>query len=337
MKEAAYYEKLGDKKAGCSLCRHRCVISEGKTGICGVRKNSGGTLYALTYERCIGRNTDPIEKKPLYHFLPGTKSYSIATVGCNFRCRHCQNYDISQMPKDEGKIAGELYPVADVVKDAIAAGCKSISYTYTEPTVFFEYAYDTAVLAKQKDLYNVFVTNGYTEEQPLIDIKPYLDAANVDLKGFTEDFYRKVCGAALKGVLDTLKCYKKLNIWIEVTTLIIPTYNDSKEELRDIAKFIKNELSPDTPWHVTAFYPTYKLTDAPPTPARTLRIARDIGLEEGLKFVYTGNIPGEDGESTFCPKCGKKLIKRYGFSVGKSNIKNGACGFCGEPIPGVWI
>ncbi len=336
MKQAMYYEKKDDS-VQCFLCRHHCVIKNGKIGICGVRKNIDGTLAALTYAKAVARHLDPIEKKPLFHFLPGTTSYSVATVGCNFRCLHCQNYDISQMPKDEGVIVGEYYPPTDVVKDAIHSGAKSISYTYTEPTIFFEYAYDTAKLAKEKGLYNVFVTNGYTEDKPLEDIKPYLDAANVDLKGFTEQFYRKVCGATLKGVLDTLKQYKKLNIWIEVTTLIIPGYNDREEELRDIARFIKNELSNDTPWHVTAFYPTYKLLDASKTPVKTLRRAWEIGKQEGLLYVYTGNIPDEKGESSFCPYCNKLIIERSGFSIIKSFMKQNRCGFCNNVISGIFL
>lgn len=335
MKQARYFEKREDA-VKCFLCRHHCVIKNGHTGICGVRKNVGGTLIALTYAKAIAKHLDPVEKKPLFHFFPGSTSYSIATVGCNFRCLYCQNYDISQMPKEEGPILGEYYPPEDVVADAENSGAKSIAYTYTEPTIFFEYAFDTAKLAKERGLYNIFVTNGYTEDAPLTDIKPYLDAANVDLKGFREEFYKKVCGATLKGVLDTLKHYKKLGIWIEVTTLVIPTYNDSDEELKDIAKFIKNELSEDTPWHVTAFYPTYKLLNAPPTSGKTLRRAWEIGKSEGLFYVYTGNIPGEKGESTFCPKCGKIIIERVGFSIRKSSLKGSNCGFCGEKISGIF-
>jgi len=335
MKQALYFEKQEDA-VKCLLCRHHCVIKEGMVGICGVRKNIDGKLIALTYSKAIAKHLDPIEKKPLFHFFPASTSYSIATVGCNFRCLYCQNYDISQMPKEEGVILGEHYPPEEVVKDALEFGAKSIAYTYTEPTIFFEYAFDTAKLAKEKGLYNVFVTNGYTEDKPLTDIKPYLDAANVDLKGFREDFYKKVCGAKLQGVLDTLKLYKKLNIWLEVTTLVIPGYNDSDEELKDIAKFIKNELSIDTPWHVTAFYPTYKLLDAHPTSVKTLRRAWEIGKSEGLFYVYTGNIPGEKGESTFCPKCSKIIIERAGFSIRKNNLKGNKCSFCGEEISGIF-
>lgn len=336
MKQALYFEKREDS-VQCFLCRHRCVIKDNKFGICGVRKNINGNLFSLNYAKAIAKHLDPIEKKPLFHFFPASTSYSIATVGCNFRCLYCQNYDISQMPKEDNIILGEHYPPEEVVKDAIELRAKSIAYTYTEPTIFFEYAFDTSKLAKDKGLYNVFVTNGYTEDIPLTDIKPYLDAANVDLKGFREEFYKKVCGAKLQGVLDTLKLYKKLDIWIEVTTLVIPNYNDSSEELKDIASFIKNELSEDTPWHVTAFFPTYKLLDAPPTSVKTLRRAWEIGRNEGLFYVYTGNIPGEKGESTFCPKCNKIIIERSGFRVKQLNLNADKCGFCGEKIAGLFV
>ncbi len=336
MKEAKYFEKLDNKKVRCFLCRHNCLIHEGKTGLCAVRKNIDGTLYALTYERCIAKNVDPIEKKPLFHVLPGTTSYSIATVGCNFRCAHCQNYEISQIPRDQDIILGEIYPPEIVIKDALKYKCKSISYTYTEPTIYYEYAYDTAVIAKKVGLKNIFVTNGYTGEEALKDISPYLDAANVDLKAFTDDFYKKICGAKLQAVLDTLKLYRKLNIWIEVTTLVITGYNDSEKELRDIARFIKTELGDYVPWHVTAFYPTYKLTDAPKTPLTKLKNAWEIGKEEGLKFVYTGNVLNTEGESTFCPDCNKKIIERVGFIITKNFIKDGICSFCNAKIPGIW-
>lgn len=335
-KEAKYYEKVDGDRVRCSLCRHNCVIAKGKKGICGVRENINGLLYSLVYGRAIAKNVDPIEKKPLFHFLPSSRSYSIATVGCNFRCLNCQNYEISQMPAEEDTIMGSFMTPEEIVNSAIYYDCKSISYTYTEPTIFYEYAYDVAFLAKERGLKNVFVTNGYIEKKPLEDISPYLDGSNVDLKGFSEDFYKKVCGASLKGVLDSLINYKKLGIWLEVTTLIIPNYNDKDEELRGIAKFIKEELGDDTPWHVSAFYPTYKLLDVPETPAKTLKIAREIGLSEGLNYVYTGNIPGKEGESTFCPSCKNLVIERIGFSVTKFNLEKGSCKFCKKEIAGIW-
>jgi pyruvate formate lyase activating enzyme len=239
------------------------------------------------------------------------------------------------MPRDEGHIYGQKMDPEEVVNMASHSGCKSISYTYTEPTVFYEYALDCARLAKEKGLSNNFVTNGYIEENPLKNISPYLDGANIDLKSFSNDFYKKVCGAELEDVLATIRTYRALGIWIELTTLAIPGYNDSEEELRSIARFIRNDLGVETPWHVSAFYPTYKLTDAPPTPAKTLQRAREIGIEEGLRYVYTGNIPGADGESTYCWSCKKLVVGRYGYTISEYNIKGGTCIFCGALIDGV--
>jgi pyruvate formate lyase activating enzyme len=335
MREASFYEKLEGKKVLCKLCKHNCIISDTKRGICGVRENRDGVLYTLVYGNPCSYHVDPIEKKPLFHFFPGSKAFSIATVGCNFRCKHCQNHEISQMPRENGHITGQKMTPEDVVRYADGEGCKSISYTYTEPTMFYEYALDIATIAKQKGIYNNFVTNGYIEEAPLAAIRPYLDGANIDLKGYSEEFYKQVCFADLSKVLDTIRAYKKLGIWIELTTLIIPGYNDKEEELRGIARFIRNDLGIETPWHVSAFYPTYKLLDAKRTPAATLVRARQIGLEEGLRYVYEGNVPGSDGENTYCYKCMKPVIKRYGFTVTEYRIKDGACLFCGAAIDGV--
>ena len=256
MQEAMLYEKLVDNKVQCNLCNHRCDIADSKRGICAVRENESGTLYSSVYRKAISANLDPIEKKPLYNFYPGTTSYSIATVGCNFRCHHCQNADISQMPRDSGRLIGQDYVPEDVVSDAIRAKARTIAYTYTEPTVFFEYAYDIAKLATEKDIRNIFVTNGYMTSEALNTINPYLDAANVDLKSFSDKFYREICGASLEPVLESLRLMKKLGIWVEVTTLIIPTLNDSTKELSQIAEFILS-LGRETPWHISAFHPTY--------------------------------------------------------------------------------
>ncbi len=329
------YEKL-DGQVKCGLCAHRCTIMEGKRGICGVRENVHGKLYSLVYGKAIASHADPIEKKPFFHFYPGSNSFSIATVGCNFRCKHCQNYDISQMPRDQNKINGRDLSPAEVVELSLSYNCNSISYTYTEPTIFFEYAYDTAKLAKEKGLCNTFVTNGYMTKEALNTIKRYLDAANVDLKGFTEKFYREICGARLEPVLDTLKRMKKLGIWVEVTTLVIPTLNDSKEELQQIAEFIKNELGKGTPWHVSRFSPAYKLTHLNSTPIETLLKAREVGLNAGLRYVYTGNIPGDEGENTYCYNCKELLIRRYGFEVLENKIKDSRCPNCGVKIDGVF-
>lgn len=337
MREASFYEKLEDRKVQCRLCRHHCIIHERKRGICGVRENRDGVLHTLVYGLPCSYHIDPIEKKPLFHFFPGSRAFSIATVGCNFQCLHCQNHDISQMPKNENRIPGEEMTPAEVVKLAGESGCKSISYTYTEPTIFYEYAFDTAKLAREKGIYNNFVTNGYIEEEPLKTIKPFLDGANIDLKSFNKEFYRKICKAELSGVLATIRTYKALGIWIEITTLIIPGHNDSDEELREIARFIKNDLGVETPWHVSAFYPTYRLLDTGRTPPKTLRRAREIGLDEGLRYVYEGNIHGSDGEHTHCYHCREVIIKRYGFTITDYNIKDGTCRYCGTTIDGIGL
>lgn len=331
------YEKIGDKKVQCNLCAHRCKINEGKKGICLVRENRDGTLYTLVYGRTISQHVDPIEKKPLFNFYPGTTAYSIATVGCNFKCQFCQNWEISQMVRDEHLIMGNEASPESIVENAKKYGSKSIAYTYTEPTIFFEYAYDTAKLAHEVDIKNVFVTNGYMTEEAIKKIEPYLDAANVDLKSFSDDFYRKLCGAKLQPVLDALKLMKKLGIWVEVTTLIIPTLNDSSEELREIAKFIVNELGEGTPWHISRFYPAYNLRDKPPTPIETIHKAREIGLNEGLKYVYEGNVPGSTGENTYCPNCKNLIIERLGYQIINKATKDGKCPYCESRIYGVGL
>ncbi|HYA31315.1 MAG TPA: AmmeMemoRadiSam system radical SAM enzyme [Thermodesulfovibrionales bacterium] len=332
MREARFYEKTGDGKVKCFLCAQYCTISPGKRGICAVRENRGGSLYSLVYGKVIARHIDPIEKKPLFHFHPGSSSYSIATVGCNFKCMHCQNYDISQYPKQHPDIPGEDVTPEEVVGEAENSGCASISYTYTEPTIFMEFAYDCARLAHQKGIRNVFVSNGYTGPAATRLIAPYLDGNNIDLKG-DDAFYKKVVGAKLQPVLDTIALMKELGVWVEVTTLVIPSYNDSEEILRWIAEFIKS-VDPAIPWHVTQFHPTYQLMDKPRTPVSTLRKAREIGLKAGLKYVYEGNVPGEGGENTYCPSCGELLLERLGFTLTKVRVKDSACPKCGVQIEG---
>jgi pyruvate formate lyase activating enzyme len=335
--EAYLWEPLDDNKVKCNLCSHRCVIKDGRRGICAVRENRDGTLETLVYGNLVARHIDPIEKKPLFHFLPDTLSYSIATVGCNFRCRFCQNADIAQMPTDHnGTIMGSSSTPREVVEAAEQGGCRSISYTYTEPTVFFEFAYETARLAHGRGLRNVFVTNGYMTAEALEMISPYLDAANVDLKAFSDKYYKELCGARIKHVQATLKLMKTLGIFVEVTTLIVPGLNDDPAELKDLAAFIVEDLGPETPWHISRFHPTYKLNDRPATPVATLTAAREIGLNAGLRYVYTGNVPGDAGENTCCYGCGEIVIERRGFRVGKLGIKNGKCIHCGVEIDGVW-
>jgi len=335
MKEAYLYEKQEDRKVRCHLCNHRCLIKDGLRGICGVRENRGGTLFSLVYGQVIARHVDPIEKKPLFHFLPGTSSYSIATAGCNFKCLFCQNADISQMPKDRNQILGEEMTPEIVLEEALRSRSSTISYTYTEPTIFFEFALDIARPAASRGLRNIFVSNGYMTEECLKEISPNLHGANVDLKGFSEKYYKELCGAKLKPVLKTLELMKKMNVWVEVTTLLVPGLNDSKEELQQLAKFLVN-LDPDIPWHISRFHPTYRLTNVRATPPESIRKAKDIGYEAGLKYVYTGNLPGDDGEKTFCHQCKELLIDRYGFYVRKNVIANSRCPKCSAEIPGVW-
>jgi pyruvate formate lyase activating enzyme len=335
LKQAMFQEAQEGGKVLCGLCSHRCLIPRGKRGICAVRENREGILYTLVYDKVIAQNIDPVEKKPLFHFLPGSLSYSIATPGCNFRCLHCQNADISQLPRNHGGVVlGENVPPDEIVVAAQRHGCASISYTYTEPTIYFELAYETARLAVESGLKNVFVTNGYITPEALETISPYLHAANIDLKGFSDDFYKKVCGARLQPVLDAIRRYKELGIWIEITTLVIPGHNDSDAELKKIAEFIRS-VGEDVPWHVSRFHPTYKLTDKPVTPVDTLTRARQIGLDTGLRYVYEGNIPGE-GEDTSCPSCKKVLVKRIGFRVLEKRMKEGKCEYCGTKVDGVW-
>ncbi|HHT9106500.1 MAG TPA: AmmeMemoRadiSam system radical SAM enzyme [Candidatus Wujingus californicus] len=336
MKEAMFFEKLENEKVKCNLCRHHCIIANGKKGICRVRENHEGILYSLVYRKLISDNIDPIEKKPLYHFYPGTTSFSIATVGCNFRCLNCQNYEISQLPKDHEQIIGRDIAPEKIVEDALSYNCKSISYTYTEPTIFFEYAYEVAKIASSKSIKNVFVTNGYITRGALKEIKPYLHAANIDLKSFSNETYKKICGAKLEEVLDCIRSYKEMGIWIEITTLIIPEVNDSISELKQIANFICS-VGPEIPWHVSRFYPRYRLIEKPPTPIELLSTARQIGIEAGLRYVYEGNVPGDGGENTYCYKCKKLLIKRYGYQILINNIVNRKCPACDTPIDGVGL
>ena len=337
MKEARLYEKLSDDRVRCHLCAHRCEIADGKRGICQVRENRGGTLYTLVYGRAIARHVDPVEKKPLFHFHPSTTAYSIATVGCNFRCRWCQNWEISHIVREQHFIAGEEASPEQVVAAAQRAGCRSIAYTYTEPTIFFEYAYDTARLAHKAGLVNIYVTNGYMTAGPgemLETFRLCLDAANVDLKAFRDETYRKYVGARLQPVLDSLKVMKQLGIWLEVATLVIPRVNDERAELRDAAQFVAQELGVETPWHISRFFPAYEMTDVPSTPVETLHRAREIGLEAGLHHVYVGNVPGE--ADTTCHACGNTLIRRSRFRVVENRVgPDGRCPDCGAAVAGV--
>jgi pyruvate formate lyase activating enzyme len=313
-----------------------CTIGIGSRGICGVRENRNGVLETRVYGRLIAANADPIEKKPIFHLMPGSRSFSVATVGCNFKCRFCQNADIAQMPANQaGRVAGEKATPEHVIAAAQRNDCSSIAYTYTEPTVFFEFAFDTAKLAHEEGIKNIFVTNGYMSGEVLDAMSPWLDAANVDLKAYTNEFYKQQCGARLEPVKETLRKMKALDIWVEVTTLIIPGLNDDRAELSRLAAFVAEELGPETPWHVSRFHPTYKLTDRGATPIETLVQARKIGIAAGLKYVYTGNIPGKGGEDTLCPGCGKIVLARRGYLIEHNQIQKGKCRFCSTHIDGI--
>ncbi|MBN1347850.1 AmmeMemoRadiSam system radical SAM enzyme [candidate division KSB1 bacterium] len=340
MKEASFYEKLKGQRVHCVLCPHQCILAPEKIGICRVRKNIEGTLYSLVYGKTIALNVDPIEKKPLYHVYPGSRSLSMATVGCNFKCEFCQNYDISQLPDNirAHEIPGREVTPEEIVTAAVLKNCKSIAYTYTEPTIYFEYAFDCAKLAHEQGILNVFVTNGYISGEALKTIAPYLDAANVDLKGFDEAFYRKIVGGKLSAVLDSLRLMRKLNIFIEVTTLIIPGHNDTDEQLRAIAEFIKNDLGVETPWHISRFFPRYRMPDRNPTSLKTLKRAYEIGRESALRYIYTGNLTFDAREDTLCHQCNTVLIERQGYIIKKNSIKKDqSCPACGAKIDGIGL
>lgn len=322
----------GGPEVHCFLCAHHCRIAVGDRGLCGVRENRAGELVTFTYGCAVAAAADPIEKKPLFHFLPGSLSYSIATVGCNFTCLFCQNSDISQMPRDRGRIQGSPLAPEEVVEGALRSGCRSISYTYTEPTIFLEYARETARLAAEAGLRNVFVTNGYMTAEALDYIDGDLHAANVDLKSFSDSFYRSIVGARLKPVLDSIRRLVERGVWVEVTTLLIPGKNDGAGELGELAAFLVG-LSPDIPWHVSRFHPTYRMPEVRPTPVASIERALAIGREAGLRYIYPGNLPGHDGESTYCPQCGERVVERELFYVRRTRLVGDRCAVCGTAIP----
>jgi pyruvate formate lyase activating enzyme len=335
LKKAVLWETGEDKKVKCKLCSWRCLIDEGKLGRCCVRKNIDGILYSLTYDKVCSANPDPIEKKPLFHFQPGSRSFSIATMGCNFRCEFCQNWQLSQAALDDGRIDGQAITPEQIVDAAVRDGCKSIAYTYTEPTVFMELCADCGRLAKQKGLANVFVSNGYQTREAIDFAKEWLDGINIDLKSFSEDYYKRLCKARLQPVLDTIKYIaKQTNIWMEITTLLVPGENDSDDELKKLADFIVSEAGADAPWHISRFHPQYKYTDSVPTPTEALERAEKIGRAAGLHYIYLGNVPGAKSESTFCYKCGKMLIERIGYHISANHIMNSRCPDCGTRIAG---
>lgn len=332
-KEALLYKKLDGGKVHCYLCAHECKIRDGSYGICGVRKNEGGILYTQVYADVIASHVDPIEKKPLYHFLPGTLSYSIATIGCNFKCGFCQNWQISQKSKKDLNTQGYELKPEEVVREALRAKCRSISYTYTEPTIFFEFALDTAKIAREKNIYNVFVSNGFMTEEAIDVIKPYLDGANIDLKSYNDDFYKKTCGGRLEPVKRSIIKMKKEKIWVELTTLLITGENDSEDELNQLTGFISS-LGDEIPWHISRFHPDFKYMDRDFTSVKSLERAYKIGKKNGLKYIYLGNV--EDGQDTFCPGCSALLVKRAYLEARENNMLNGKCNKCGIAVDGVW-
>jgi pyruvate formate lyase activating enzyme len=328
--EAALWKPAAKGYVDCFLCEHRCHIGPGKRGVCAVRENADGSLVTLVYGRLIARHVDPIEKKPLFHFLPGSRSYSVAAVGCNFQCGFCQNWQISQWPRGaSGGMPGEAMDPEEVVSAAKRYQCASISYTYTEPTIFFEYARDTGILAKAAGLKNNFVTNGFMSPEALAEMGGWLDAANVDLKAWQDSFYRKICKGRLEPVKDSIRRMHAMGIWVEVTTLLVPGRNDDAADLKGIAEFLAS-ISPDMPWHVSRYHPDFEMREPAPTPLETLEMAVGIGREAGLRYVYGGNVGAM--EDTACPSCGKTVIRRQGFSVVGRDLRGAACGHCGAAI-----
>lgn len=334
LKEALFYDKLDNKAVQCHLCPRNCFIPSGKRGFCGVRENRNGTLYTLSYGKLVTVHIDPIEKKPLFHFLPGSTAFSIATAGCNLRCKFCQNWEISQKLPEE--VDYKYVEPAELIKKLQASGSNIIAYTYTEPTIFYEYMLETAKLARASGIKNVMHSAGYINEQPLRELAKYLDAANIDLKGFNNDYYAKMSEGSLEPVLASLKVLKQEGVHLEITNLVVPGYNDDDESIIKMCLWIKDNLGPDTPLHFSRFHPEYKLLGVILTPIETLERARQIARDCGLKYVYIGNVPAHPGENTYCPRCQKPLIKRSGFIITEINLINGKCRFCGEKIDGVW-
>lgn len=334
MKEADYYNKLKDKKVQCILCPHFCLIENNKAGKCRIRKNIDGTLYALTYNKPVVISIDPIEKKPLYHFLPGTKSFSIGMNGCNFSCENCQNWELSQ--SGLGVYHSEEIESKEVVGRAMTAGCSSISYTYSEPSVSWEYVYDIAKIARKNKIKNVTVTNGFINPIPLKKLCKIIDGSNIDLKSIDDKFYEKVCKGRINPVLEAIKIMHKNKVWIELTNLIIPGLNDDEREIKRLCQWIVDNVGRDVPLHFSAFFPQYKMSNLRTTELEILRKAKKIAEKEGIKFVYLGNLHNGEGENTYCPECKSLLIERDRFKIIANRIKKGRCYKCKAIIPGVW-
>jgi pyruvate formate lyase activating enzyme len=333
-RSAAFVTPLDKGEIQCGLCPRRCRVQNNRRGYCRVRENRGGQFYSLVYGNPCAAHLDPIEKKPFFHVLPGTTTFSLATAGCNFHCKFCQNWEISQVPPED--LYNHDLPPAVAVRKAMDIRARSVAYTYVEPVVFYEYMLDTGHLAKKEGLLNVFHSNGFINPEPLRDLCRILAAANIDLKGFSEGFYKKLVDGTLDPVLESLKILKRAKVHLEITNLVIPTENDDIPAIRAMCLWIKQELGADTPVHFTRFYPLYRLQSLPPTPVSTLEKARSAAQSAGLEYVYIGNVPGHAGENTVCPACRKMIIRRIGFMVGEMHMKQGKCGHCGKPIPGIW-
>jgi pyruvate formate lyase activating enzyme len=332
--EAKFYEKLPYRKIKCKLCPRECVIDDRERGYCGVRENRNGVYYTLVHSRVCSAHVDPIEKKPLFHFLPGTLAFSVATAGCNVNCKMCQNWEISQVRPEQ--VRSEYLPPAKLAQLAARSGCKSIAYTYSEPVIFYEYMSDAADAGRSAGVKSAVVTGGYIQEEPLKQLCKRVDAIKVDLKAYSEKFYRDVVNGELKPVLNALVTIRKLGMWTEIVYLVVPTLNDSDQEFRGLVKWVKTNLGPDVPLHFTRFHPEYLLKNLPPTPVGTLDRAKAIGDAEGLRYVYVGNLPGHPGENTYCPKCRRAVVERAGFTVSRLRLRAGKCEYCQERIPGVW-
>lgn len=329
---AQLWRPLENTTVQCLLCAHFCRIDDGERGRCGVRENRAGSLFSLSYDKVAALNLDPVEKKPLFHFQPGTKTLSLGTPGCNLACLFCQNDSLSQPPRLGGPVRGESVPPRDIVRMAQASGAASVAYTYSEPTIFFELMFETATLVREAGLANIMVSNGFQSPQCLDMLDGLIRAANIDLKSYRDEFYRDVCSARLDPVLKNLAHMRRLDWHLEVTTLVIPDLNDSDRELTDIARFVRDELGPDTPWHVSRFHPCYRMHEHPPTPLDTLRRAWDIGRAEGLHHVFVGNVPGSGLEDTLCPGCGQRVVERSGFTILRDRLRQGACPGCGATV-----
>jgi len=334
VREAMFYEKLPDKRVHCKLCPRECKVADRERGYCGVRENRGGTYYTLVFGRLVALNVDPIEKKPFFHYLPGTTALSVATVGCNIFCKFCQNWNISQA-RPENCPARYVSP-EELTSIAKRYDCPTISYTYTEPVIFYEYVYESAKVAREQGIGNTVVSNGFIKEKPLVEWCKVLSAMKVDLKAFTEKFYKDMCDGRLQPVLDALKVLQREGIWYEIVVLLLPGQNDSAEEIKRMTGWIVKELSPDVPVHFSRFYPQYLVKNLPRTPVSTVERAREIAMREGVKFAYVGNVSPHEGESTYCPRCKNLLIKRIGYFVTIKGLRDGKCSNCGEKIPGVW-